>query len=334
MSLVVADIEGLTLQPCDLKLLDEPALAAIILFARNYSNPEQLDALVGALRERRQDLLIAVDQEGGRVQRFREGFTVLPAMQELVNLGERAHKGASDIAWLMASELIVHGVDFSFAPVVDLDRDKSQVIGDRAFSDEPELCTSLAEAFIEGMADAGMAATLKHFPGHGSVVADSHVALPLDERAYEQIESHDLRPFAALSQKAKAVMTAHILFPNVDDNIASYSKFWLQSILRNNLGFEGCIFSDDLKMLGADASLDIVERGKLALAAGCDALIVCNDHIEAMRLLKSLRHEKGSGRIDSMRAKPLVDLKIQESPRYQSAQDAIETLKRLKNENK
>jgi beta-N-acetylhexosaminidase len=238
-------------------------------------------------------LLIAVDQEGGRVQRFRDGFTRLPPLREI---GRRysASRGdglalARQLGWLMAAELRACGVDMSFAPCVDLDYGVSQVIGDRALHADASAVAELAVAYMLGMREAGMAATAKHFPGHGAVAADSHVALPVDRRAWPDIEA-DLQPYRRLMANAlPAVMVAHVVFPEVDDRPASLSRRWIEGVLRNDLGFQGAVFADDLSMKGAAALGDIGARGALALAAGCDVLPVCNDRAAAIALLESLK---------------------------------------------
>lgn len=282
---LMIDIEGLSLSDKDRKRLMHPLVGGVILFRRHFESIEQLQAITQDIHAlRHPQLLIAVDHEGGRVQRFRDGFTHLPPMRvfgEMYAEGEheRAFRLAEHAGWVMASELRACGVDFSFAPVVDLDLGVSDVIGDRGFSDQPDVVTVLARHLMQGMKSAGMASVIKHFPGHGSVEVDSHLALPEDHRTWDEINHKDLIPFRKLSaESAPAVMPAHMLVPAIDDLPIGFSKRWLQTILREELGFSGAIISDDLNMLGAvDVFPDPVERFCAALDAGCDLILVCND---------------------------------------------------------
>jgi len=280
---VMADVEGLTLTAEEYERLQHPAVGSVILFTRNYQTPEQLERLTGeihALREPR--LLIGVDHEGGRVQRFRDGFTPLPAVRKLGELydrdAEEAVLAATTAGWLMAAELLELGVDFSFAPVADLDAGVSAVIGDRAYHGDPLAAARLAGGYMRGMRNAGMAATAKHFPGHGGVAGDSHLVIPVDERPYEAIEARDLVPFRELIREGVAgIMTAHVIYRQVDDLPPTFSRFWLGEILRERLGFDGVVFSDDLSMAGAQVAGGPLERAVAALEAGCDVVLLCND---------------------------------------------------------
>ena len=289
---LIADIGGHRLSDEDRDFLSRSAVGGLILFSRNYQSPQQLANLLAEIKDLRPDILLCVDHEGGRVQRFREGFTVLPPMQRLGQLHrhkpDEASEFAVELGWLMAGELLEHGIDLSFAPVVDLDESRSTIIGDRAFSPMPAICVELAAAFVKGMGEAGMQATLKHFPGHGSVVADSHLELPVDDRSFAEIEDYDLIPFRELCPLVGAVMTAHVLYAAVDPHPASFSRYWLQNVLRERLGFRGLIFSDDLSMGGAQAIGAVGARAEQALEAGCDFLVACNDRAAALEICAML----------------------------------------------
>ena len=302
------DIEGTQLLQHERQLLQNPHVGGIILFARNIQSRQQLISLVKEIREVAGPILIAVDQEGGRVQRFQEGFTRLPAMQVLGDLVEQDNgQGLDlvrDVGWLMAAEVVACGLDISFAPILDVDRDTSSIIGDRAFSDQPRHVAKVAKAFIEGMGEAGMAATGKHFPGHGGIVADSHLEAPIDSRVLSELQHRDMLPFAELSGCLGAVMTAHITFPEVDAHSVGFSPFWLQQILRNQIGFQGVIFSDDLTMKGADIVGGYTEKARLALEAGCDMILVCNSPQGVLEVLEYMQQLDVSGgeRLAQMRA--------------------------------
>ncbi|MGH8491672.1 MAG: beta-N-acetylhexosaminidase [Moraxellaceae bacterium] len=289
---LMLDLEGLTLTDDEKVLITHPHIGGIILFARNFQNVEQVTALVQSIRASRHELIIAVDQEGGRVQRFREGFVKLPPMKAFGDLyatqPDEARQRCYQCGWLMASEVLAVGVDISFAPILDVDCGLSRVIGDRSFHGDPQIAVKLLREFIRGMHDAGMAATGKHFPGHGSVEADSHVAMPVDTRSWAEIEALDLVPFAALARELQGVMPAHVIYARVDDKPAGFSPFWLQDILRQRLGFDGVIFSDDLSMEGAGAAGSYADRVNAALDAGCDMVLVCNHRVGALEALQAL----------------------------------------------
>jgi beta-N-acetylhexosaminidase len=297
---VVVDLAGLELAPEDRELLVHPLVGGVILFARNYSGPDQLRALTGAIHAlRTPPLLIAVDQEGGRVQRFLAGFTRLPPMSALGRAYDRDRAVAASLAGaigvVLAAELAAHGVDFSFAPVLDVDFGASSVIGDRALHSDPRAVARLAAALVGGMSRIGMGAVGKHFPGHGYVRADSHHEVPVDERDLALIEANDLLPYRALIGSGLAgVMPAHVIYPRVDSRPAGFSARWLKDILRGRLAFDGAVFSDDLSMEGAAVAGGIVERGRAALDAGCDLVLVCNARAAAERLLDGL----GPARLD------------------------------------
>jgi beta-N-acetylhexosaminidase len=278
----MVDIAGAELSADDVRVLSHPLVGSVLLFTRNYHNPQQVAALTAAIRAlRTPHLLIAVDHEGGRVQRFREGFTRLPAVRLLGRRFDEDRRDAlgfaQSVGWLMASELRAVGVDFSFAPCTDLDYGVSEIIGDRAFHSDPDAVAALAVATMAGMREAGMAAVAKHFPGHGAVVADSHIALPVDRRDFADLEP-DIRPYRPLiDNNVPGIMAAHVVFPAVDALPASLSKRWITGVLRGEMGFHGCVFADDLTMAGAAAFGDVTARAELSLAAGCDVLPICND---------------------------------------------------------
>jgi len=310
---LMLDLAGTELTAEEQQILQSPQVGGVILFARNIQSREQVTALNAQIRQASANLLIAVDQEGGRVQRLRDGFTPLPPMQLLadsvVQNSEVGVQLVRDTGWLMASEVLACGFDISFAPVLDVDRDTSSIISDRAFSDQPEMVITLAQAFIEGMNEAGMAATGKHFPGHGGIVADSHLEAPVDHRSWQQLLDHDLKPFVALSKQLAGVMPAHITFPAVDPDSVGFSGFWLQQVLRQQLSFDGVIFSDDLSMKGADVAGGYIDKAQLALNAGCDMILVCNCPEGAREVLQMMEHRSlaGSDRIASMGATKSVD---------------------------
>jgi beta-N-acetylhexosaminidase len=279
---LMVDIAGTELSAEDVRVLSHPMVGSVLLFTRNYSNPRQVAALTAAIRAlRTPHLLIAVDHEGGRVQRFREGFTRLPAARLLGRRFDEDRRDAlalaQSVGWLMAGELRAVGVDFSFAPCIDLDYGVSEIIGDRSFHSDPDTVAALAVATMTGMREAGMAAIAKHFPGHGAVVADSHIAMPVDRREFADLEA-DIRPYRPLiDNNLPGIMAAHVVFPAMDVLPASLSKRWITGVLRGEMGFHGCVFADDLTMAGAAAFGDIMARVDLALAAGCDVLPICND---------------------------------------------------------
>ena len=293
---LMLDLDGTSLTQEENKLLLNQHVGGVILFARNISTRDQVQELCREIRNINPKLLIAVDQEGGRVQRLKEGYTILPTMQKLATfLNSDSDKNflfATDLGWLMASEVIASGLDISFAPVLDLDNSRSSIIGDRSIGDNPEQVITIASAFIEGMNQAGMQATGKHFPGHGGIFADSHLTFSQDTRSLLELESHDLLPFDALKFQLGGIMTAHISFTNIDKGIATFSKFWLQDILRNKIGFAGTIFSDDLSMKGSDYVGGIEAKVGKALESGCNMVLVCNDRPAALEAINFLEKEK------------------------------------------
>jgi beta-N-acetylhexosaminidase len=330
---LMLDLEGISLTTFEAELLQRPSVGGLILFARNYQSPQQLADLISAIRQSRPEILIAVDQEGGRVQRFQQGFTRLPP---LFSLGRRYREDqaqalalARQCGWLMAVELLQFGIDISFAPVLDLYNANSRVIAERAFSGDVASVTALALAYIAGMHGAGMAATGKHYPGHGSVAADSHVELPTDSRSAAEILQKDFRVFANCVAQLDGIMPAHVRYPAVDDACAGYSTQWLQDKLRGELGFDGVIFSDDLTMAAAHTVGSVEQRAEQALAAGCDMVLVCNDRNAAVTVANWLEAEShpGSKRLGRMRAQAdHAGLNLQASEEWASAVRAAQSL--------
>jgi beta-N-acetylhexosaminidase len=328
----VLDVVGTTLSDDDRRRLAHPATGAVILFSRNYENPEQLKTLTEEIERLREPALpVCVDHEGGRVQRFREGFTAIPPMRALGKLWDRDRDAAREAAratgYVIGAELGAHGVDFSFAPVLDLDYGPSSVIGDRALHFDPNAVGALAACLVQAFAEAGVAAVGKHFPGHGFAEADSHVAVPTDGRALKEILKKDVAPYrAAIEAGLAGVMPAHVIYPQVDKEPAGYSKYWLQDVLRGKLGFDGLIFSDDLSMEGAGVAGGIAERARAALEAGCDMVLLCNDPEGCDALLESLAslELRNPERLERMKRKGGRDLR--KSVAYREAREVLEIL--------
>lgn len=317
---VMLDIAGTRLTSEDEARITHPLTGGVILFARNYESPRQLQELTASIHAlRNPQVLIAVDHEGGRVQRFREGFTRLPAMRELGKIWDESPKRgkhlAQQVGYVLAAELRACGVDFSFTPVLDMDYGVSSVIGDRALHANPEVISELAHSLLLGLKHGGMHTVGKHFPGHGFIQADSHLEIPVDERSYTDIEFADLIPFRQMvNYGLAAVMPAHVIYPKVDKHPAGFSGIWLKKILRGEMGFEGCIFSDDLCMEGATVAGGIVARAEAALEAGCDMVLVCNKPELADELLAGLRWEMPAAsraRIAHMRGRANPDTLVQ-----------------------
>lgn len=335
---VMLDVVGTSLAGDDIRRIQHPLTGGVILFARNYENRKQLMALTEAINAARPGVLIAVDHEGGRVQRFRsDGFTRLPAMRKLGELWDSdvlaAIKAATDVGFVLAAELRACGVDLSFTPVLDLDYGASGVIGDRAFHRDPRVVAVLAKSLNHGLALAGMANCGKHFPGHGFVEADSHIAIPVDERSLKEILADDAAPYGWLGLGLAGVMPAHVIYPKVDKNPAGFSKKWL-SILRKDMGFQGVIFSDDLSMEGASVAGSVIDGANAALSAGCDMVLICNSPDKADELLAGLKvktnaaTKASSARIAALLPQGLAlqwsDL--QDDLRYQSAKNTVHKL--------
>lgn len=339
---VMLDVAGLTLSAEDIRRIQHPLTGGVILFARNYKNRKQLTALTAAIHAARPGVLIAVDHEGGRVQRFKtDGFTKLPAMRALGALWGRdvlqATKLATATGFVLAAELRACGVDLSFTPVLDLDHGESGVIGDRAFHRDARVVTLLAKSLNQGLLLAGMANCGKHFPGHGFVKADSHVAIPVDERSLKAIMAEDAAPYDWLGMSLSAVMPAHVIYPKVDKHPAGFSKKWL-SILRNQMQFEGVIFSDDLSMEGASVAGSVLDGAHAALAAGCDMVLICNspekaDQLLAGLILKTSAAARAAAARSAARIVALVPAMpalswddLQNDVRYQAAKQLVQSL--------
>jgi len=311
---VMLDLQGLESQAEEKELLAHPLTGGLIFFSRNYESVEQLSKLIRDIRKvevnSKKEILIAVDHEGGRVQRFRTGFTELPAIATLATT-DNPEQNAFSHAWLMAAEVRAMDIDFSFAPVLDINYGVSGVIGDRSFNRDPKVISSLAIEYIKGMREAGMASTGKHFPGHGAVVEDSHHEIPVDKRSKKEIWKEDIIPFASLiKQGLDAVMPAHVIYENLDKNPAGFSKYWLQQVLRDELQFDGVIFSDDLTMEGASVVGDYASRAEAATTAGCDMVLVCNHREGAIQVLdqaKILQSEISANRLIRMKGKPFMN---------------------------
>ena len=326
---VMLDVAGLTLTDEEREVLRHPLVGGVILFARNFESTEQLEALTRDIHSlRNTPLVIAVDHEGGRVQRFRTGFTRLPPMRIFTDIWNREPEEACVAAratgYILAVELRARGVDLSFAPVLDLDYGTSAVIGDRAFHRDPAIVTALAEALVDGMNEGGMGSVGKHFPGHGFVAADSHTEIPIDKRSFDQIWSEDLVPYRRrLGRRLSGVMPAHVIYEQVDSNPAGFSRLWLQDVLRDRIGFDGVVFSDDLSMQGATVAGDIVARANAAMDAGCHMVLVCNAPESARELLARWDYEPNVAlgkrllRLVPPAAPPLSE--IESLPQYQNA---------------
>ncbi len=330
---LMIDLSSTTVQTDEIALLRQPLVGGIILFKRNYQSPSQLIELVKQIRKINSQLLVAVDHEGGRVQRFRNGFTKLPPMATFGKYYQRAPQQALNLAkecgWLLAAELLACDLDFSFTPVLDLDLGISNVIGDRAFASEPRQVALLAQALISGLQEAGMAAVGKHFPGHGAVAIDSHYGIPhCDWQESSTALTQALMPFKRLiANGLHAIMPAHIVFDHLDANPPCFSRYWLQQWLRQRLNFTGAIFSDDLMMKGAEAAGDIVARSQLALDSGCDMILICNDRAaveQVVARLQDSRLAQSQPRLAAMRRQGHYDwMPLQAMQRYQRAVDTL-----------
>ncbi len=331
---VMLDIAGTSLTAEDKDLLMHPNVGGIILFSRNFTDVAQLTELVREIKLLRGNLLLAVDQEGGKVQRFQNEFTKLPALASIGALYDQDREAGLELAyqagWLMAAEILAVGIDFSFAPVLDLNRGVSEVIGSRSLHSSSEAVIELATKYMLGMQSAGMVSVGKHFPGHGAVVADSHLSLPEDKRELVEIEQ-DVKPFAKLIEYGlDAIMPAHVLFSKLDDMPACFSGFWLEKYLRTKLGFTGAILSDDLSMQGAAIIGKHLTRAEVALQAGCDMVLVCNNRDAALEVVEGLAlHDKAdsSARLSKLTGnKVLTWAELHDSLKWLQAVESISKL--------
>ncbi|SDJ63761.1 beta-N-acetylhexosaminidase [Billgrantia gudaonensis] len=309
---VILDLEGIRLTTDERQLLMRPEVGGVILFARNVETARQVRELCDTIRRLRPELLLAIDQEGGRVQRLRQGVTRLPAMgrigRDFAVAPEVTLRLCRDAGWLLGMEMAACGLDVTFAPVLDVDVGLSSVIGDRSFGADPDAVAAMGHAFVTGLHEAGMAAVGKHFPGHGGVAADSHHEVPVDDRPFSELKSRDLVPFTALAGQLDAIMPAHVIYPDFDARPAGFSPGWL-GMLRESLGFKGTLFSDDLGMAGAGVVGGPSERARAALEAGCDAVLVCNDRQAALEVMDACvgRRFKPASRLRYGRARPELD---------------------------
>lgn len=334
MSYLMLDLLSVDVSEAEAEMLRHPQVGGLILFSRNFSSRDQLIRLVQQIRQIRPEILIAVDHEGGRVQRFRDGFTLIPAMGDILPAAKGdmtlAKRWACELGFLMAIELLACDIDLSFAPVLDLNG-ISEVIGKRSFSADPSEVIALADSFIDGMAQAGMGAVGKHFPGHGSVAADSHIAQPIDERDAKAIFAKDILPFKELIAKGQlsGIMPAHVIYSKVDPHPAGFSHYWLKQVLRQELGFTGVIFSDDLGMKGAAFAGDYRARAQAALDAGCDMILVCNDNPGVMSLLDGFSWPENAPLHPASLLKPNVNqtsLALENLARWENAKQLAEQI--------
>jgi beta-N-acetylhexosaminidase len=330
---LMLDLDSHSLTDEEKHILQNPQVGGVILFSRNIFSSNQVISLCREIKDINPRLLIAVDQEGGRIQRLAEGYTSLPSMQRLGQYVSQNRKAGIELAnhlgWLMASEVIASGLDISFAPVLDLDHETSSIIGDRSLGEIPDEVIAIASAYIAGMNEAGMQAIGKHFPGHGGIQADTHLSYSEDHRSLAELEQHDLLPFSLLQNKLGGIMTAHVSFPEIDSDIPTFSKFWLQEILRQKIEFTGVIFSDDLTMKGTDFLGDIVIKTRQALQSGCTMVLICNDRTGANQALDFMlkNNISQSARLPLLKASKTVSWEdLASDPRRHHILDEINNL--------
>ena len=306
---IMLDIEGTSLTNDDKSILSNSQVGGIIFFSRNFESHNQIKGLISEIKSIKENIIFAVDQEGGRVQRFKNDFTLMPSLQDLSKYSV-ANKidMCKEAAWLNSSELLAVGIDVNFAPVLDLDESSSSIIGNRAFSSSSEEVVKFASSYIDGMHEAGMCSTAKHFPGHGGVIEDSHISLPEDIRSLDDLFKSDLKPYLELVNKIDAVMCAHVLFSNIDKFIPSYSSLWINEILKNQIGFDGIVFSDDLTMIGAGND-DFHEKAYNSVLAGCDMALICNNREGAINAINHFEEKnvEQSNKIFRMKKTKQID---------------------------
>ena len=331
---LMLDLEGISLTDEEKDILLNPHVGGVILFTRNIISRQQVKSLCMEIASINPWLLIATDQEGGKIQRLKKGYSILPSMRQLaLNVEKNANQDftfTAEIGWLMASEVIASGLDISFAPVLDLDLATSSIIGDRSFGDNPKTVINIADSFIKGMNEAGMQAVGKHFPGHGGIHADTHLVCSEDQRLLAELERHDLLPFNQLHNRLGGIMTAHIAFPKINKDIATFSEFWLKDILRKKIKYTGVIFSDDLSMKGADAVGGIEAKTQKAFESGCTMILICNDRTGACKALDFMEKQGIS------QSKKLFSLKASKSISWEGLEiepRRLEILERLKHLN-
>ena len=285
---LMLDIEGISLSDEDKFLIENKHVGGLILFSRNFYCFEQIRDLTEKIKNIKENIIIAVDQEGGRVQRFNKDFTKIPPMQKVSEYAKNNKDNLflKEIGWLISSELIAAGIDINFAPVLDLDKNTSSIIGDRAFADNVEDVILLASSFIDGMHEAGMKSTGKHFPGHGGIYEDSHKEMAIDNRTLEELLKQDIKPYKELLSKLDGVMCAHVLYPQIDNNIPSFSTCWIKDILKKEIQYDGLIFSDDLSMFGAGDESHTSKAIK-SINAGCDMILTCNNRKETLNIINA-----------------------------------------------
>ena len=325
------DIDGKSLLNEDKELILNKHVGGIIFFSRNFDSFEQISNLIKEIKELKENILIAVDQEGGKVQRFNNEFTEIPSMQEIAKFAKKYDDSSicKDIGWLISSELVAAGIDINFAPVLDLDESMSNIIANRAFSNNPDEVINMASEYIDGMHEAGMRSTGKHFPGHGGVIEDSHLELPIDYRNLDELINLDIRPYIELAKKLDAIMCAHIMFPKIDKKIPSFSKYWIKEFLKGQIKYDGLIFSDDLTMKGAGDD-SCAEKAKKSIEAGCDMVLVCNNRKEIENIIDSFDKSdiKQNERISKMKKSLYIDWdELKNSDRRKNIKIKIEKIR-------